>query len=168
MSIRAIAWVLEHSEAEGVDRLVLIAIANHVRGDGGESRPGQRRIAREARVAQSTASRAIRRLVESGELEIVTTGRGQTTNRYRLSTTPVNDPSRADFPSDPPRGITNGRVSDPLAPISDPQGPISDPPRGIESTNAEPLTRNRATPEHVEESLASARAELARSRRTHD
>lgn len=70
MSIQAVAWVLEHSEATLADRLVLIAIANHADARGWNAWPSVPIIAREARVGRSTVYRAIEALEASGELTV--------------------------------------------------------------------------------------------------
>ena len=68
MSIQAIAWVLEESEATLADRLVLLAIANHADGRGWNAWPTVPQIAREARVDRATVFRALGDLEASGEL----------------------------------------------------------------------------------------------------
>lgn len=68
MSIQAVAWVLEHSEATLADRLVLIAIANHADARGWNAWPAVPQIAKEARVDRATVYRAIDALEDSGEL----------------------------------------------------------------------------------------------------
>lgn len=70
MSIQAVAWVLEHSEATLADRLVLIAIANHADARGWNAYPSVPLIAREALVSERTVYRALETLEESGELTI--------------------------------------------------------------------------------------------------
>lgn len=88
MSIRVMSWVLDESTATGNDRLVLIAIADEADDDGRNAFPSVDRIARRARINRHTAMRAIRRLEDIGELEVVrpeTTGRGHH-NTYRIVT----------------------------------------------------------------------------------
>lgn len=70
MSIQAIAWVLENSEATLADRLVLLAIANHADGKGWNAYPAIPLIAREARVEERTVYRALEALENAGELTI--------------------------------------------------------------------------------------------------
>lgn len=70
MSIQAIAWVLEQSEATLADRLVLLAIANHADGKGWNAYPAVPLIAREARVDERTVYRALEALEKAGELTI--------------------------------------------------------------------------------------------------
>lgn len=84
MSIQAVAWVLEHSESRGMARLVLISLANHHNGGTGQCNPGQRLIADEAKVSKTAARRALERLVELGELEILDPGDNRRAARYRL------------------------------------------------------------------------------------
>lgn len=84
MSIQAVAWVLEHSQATLADRLVLIAIANHVHPGGTHSWPGVDRIAAEARVDRATVYRSLARLVALGELEVARGGGRGNTNAYTL------------------------------------------------------------------------------------
>lgn len=67
MSVQAISWVLDESEAEGTDRLVLVAIANEA-DRYGYAFPGIDTIAEQAKCSRSSALRAIPRLEESGEL----------------------------------------------------------------------------------------------------
>jgi hypothetical protein len=84
VSIQAVAWVLEHSEATLADRLVLIAIANHVHLAATHAWPGVDRIAAEARVDRATVYRSLSRLVALGELEVTRGGGRGNTNAYTL------------------------------------------------------------------------------------
>lgn len=68
------SWVLEHSMAEGNDRLVLLSIANHASSAGHEAFPSRSTIAREARCSESTVKRSIRALAELGELAYILAG----------------------------------------------------------------------------------------------
>lgn len=94
MSIQAVSWVLDYSEAEGLDRLTLIAIANHFNNEERESRPSIRRIAQEARISTNTVMAAIRRLSELGELEVVDPGSHRVAARYGMPLVP--DPKPVD------------------------------------------------------------------------
>lgn len=83
MSIYAISWVLQHSETEKVDRLVLIALADYANDDGGGCWASVGKIAAKARCSERTAQYALRRLEDGGH--IVKSGvspRG--TNVYRV------------------------------------------------------------------------------------
>jgi biotin operon repressor len=82
VSIQAVSWVLDHSEAEGNARLVLIAIANHYDFND----PAVPVLVREARCSRSTVLRAIQALEEAGELVVErdpTRGRSRK-NHYTL------------------------------------------------------------------------------------
>lgn len=88
MSIQAVAWVLDFSESEGLDRLVLISIANHYNNDEAVARPSIRRIAAEARISTNTVMAAVRRLSEIGELDVVDPGTQRSAARYALPNLP--------------------------------------------------------------------------------
>lgn len=70
MSVQAITWVLEHSESRLGDRLVLLSIANHINSDSGVTWISVKTIAKESRMSDRQVQRALKRLEESGELEI--------------------------------------------------------------------------------------------------
>ncbi len=83
MTVQAISWVLEHAEAEGLERLVLLTIANHADRVGANASPSLATIMHEARISRSAVIRCISRLEASGEL-IVQRGRGPSgPNRQR-------------------------------------------------------------------------------------
>ncbi len=92
VSIQAVAWVLDFSESEGLDRLVLIAIANHYNNDELLARPSIRLIAREARISTNTVMAAVRRLSEIGELEVVDPGTQRSAARYGMPLVPTPKP----------------------------------------------------------------------------
>lgn len=83
MSIQAVAWVLDHSESRGLDRLVLICLANHTNPEG-VCWPSQRTLAREARISKTAVINAVRRLAELAELEVLSAGTARQSARYRL------------------------------------------------------------------------------------
>lgn len=68
MSVEALAVVLHHSRATGTDKLVLLGVANHA-GDGG-AWPAVSTLARYANVTERNVQKALRRLVELGELRV--------------------------------------------------------------------------------------------------
>lgn len=100
MGIQAVGHVLEHSDAQGADRLVMIAIANHAGAltDDGyyDAYPGIELIADEANLDRlRTAKDAITRLVKAGEIERVINGApderiplNRRPNLYRIPTEP--------------------------------------------------------------------------------
>lgn len=83
MSFAAIQWVLEHSEAGGSERLLLLVIAHHA-NEQGEAWPGIQRLARSTRKDARWVKRLLRRLEASGELQIVQGGGAGRPNTYRL------------------------------------------------------------------------------------
>lgn len=84
MSVKAIAWVWEHSRAEGAARLVLLAIADCANATGWDAWPSMAELCRKTRLSERGVQKAIRRLEEMGELMVtVNSGRGRT-NRYRV------------------------------------------------------------------------------------
>jgi hypothetical protein len=72
VSAQATGWVLTHADAQGADRLVLLAIANYAseNADGDyEAYPSIERIAEEAGLdAINTVKKALRRLEKTGQL----------------------------------------------------------------------------------------------------
>lgn len=83
MSIESMALVLNHSQAKGTDKLVLLGIANH-QGDGG-AWPTLATLARYANCSERTVQRSISVLVDLGELlvEVNSGGTMRTDPRYR-------------------------------------------------------------------------------------
>lgn len=84
MSIQAMGWVLEHSHAQGLDRLVLLAIANHADAKGLNAWPSVDLIVSEARVGRATVFRSLERLQRLGELEVLKGGGRGNRNHYRI------------------------------------------------------------------------------------
>ena len=87
MSVRVMQWVWEHSRATGIDRLVLLAIADNANDDGGNAYPGMATLMAKTRLPRSTIYEAIRRLIALGELERTTPSRGRHRTVYRVMTT---------------------------------------------------------------------------------
>jgi hypothetical protein len=90
VSARTSGEVWQHSKADGTSLLVLLAIADQAADDGVthiqiESRSGKMSISSKARCSRATAFRAIEKLVEMGELQVVQVRRGTSTiNVYRV------------------------------------------------------------------------------------
>lgn len=105
MSVKCMAWVLEHSESRLSDRLVLLALAEYAHDDGSMAFPAVETLARKARVGETTCRKSLRSLEADGEIEPM----GKTkfgTVIYRLlmgqpsTSNEVDDPTRegaADF-----------------------------------------------------------------------
>lgn len=73
MSHQATTWVLERSEQEGRNFVVLFVIANHCSPDGTGAFPSIDRIAGQARICEKTARTSIQELEDSGELVVART-----------------------------------------------------------------------------------------------
>lgn len=74
MSVESISLVLNHSQAVGTTKLVLVGIANHD-GDGG-SWPTLETLARYANCSERTVRRHIEELIKLGELKKIINGGG--------------------------------------------------------------------------------------------
>lgn len=85
MSVQALAWVLECSEARLGGRLVLLSIANHADERGDNAWPSVPTIAREARMSERQVRTVLRDLVELGELEINEGAGPRGCHMYRLT-----------------------------------------------------------------------------------
>lgn len=96
MSVRVMSWVWEHSEAEGSDRLVLLAIADQAGDAGGHAWPSVQTIAGKARVSVRTAQRSIKSLVALGELSVDVNAGRNGVNVYRVNMTPRQDDTRTE------------------------------------------------------------------------
>jgi hypothetical protein len=83
MSIEALSIVLNHSQAKGAAKLVLIGIANHLGPDAHEGAwPSQARLAGYANVSDRAVRDAIQTLEQLGELTKETAG-GVSRNQYK-------------------------------------------------------------------------------------
>jgi hypothetical protein len=70
VSVEVMSWAFDHSNSTGTARLVLLVIANHASADGTNSWPSISTLAKKANVTDAAAKRAIRKLVDLGELEV--------------------------------------------------------------------------------------------------
>ena len=83
MSIEALSMVLNHSQARGAAKLVLLGIANHLGPDADEGAwPSQDRLASYANVSDRAVRKAITTLVELGELRVEVAD-GVSRNQYK-------------------------------------------------------------------------------------
>lgn len=69
MGFHATSWVLKRSEARGLQRLVLIVLANYANDETGECWPSLATIAEEAKTSQLQAKRVISALVKDGYIK---------------------------------------------------------------------------------------------------
>jgi hypothetical protein len=82
MSVEALSWVFQHSEARLGARHVLLSIANHAKSDGTGAWPSVETIARESKLSVREVQYCLTTLVEMGELVI--TRRARACNLYAL------------------------------------------------------------------------------------
>lgn len=75
--------VFDTSPSEGLTRLVLIALADYA-DDDGNCWPAVESIAKKARCAESTVHRSLKKLVETGEIEINRGAGRNGVHKYRL------------------------------------------------------------------------------------
>ena len=75
MSVKCMAWVLEHSESRLSDRLVLLSLAEYAHDDGTMAFPSVETLAHKARVNERTCRRSLRSLEDAGEIETMGTTR---------------------------------------------------------------------------------------------
>jgi hypothetical protein len=91
------SWVWQHSTAEGIERLVLLAIADQAGDDGAQAWPSVQRLASKTRVSVRTVQRAIRALEARGELAVQVNAGMRGANLYTV----LIDPRHADTPTSP-------------------------------------------------------------------
>jgi Helix-turn-helix domain len=106
VSVDCLSWVFKHSESEGTARLVLLVLADHAGQGGWVCYPSIKRIAERAKASESAVHRAIRTLVELGEVEIDRQGayderirKDKRPNLYRIIPTngvPLTTPGESD------------------------------------------------------------------------
>ncbi len=83
MSLKAMVWVLEESEAKLGDRLVLLTLAEHADDDGQDAFPSVATISRKTRLSERAVHYALRSLEDAGRIARDGKGPHGTTN-YRL------------------------------------------------------------------------------------
>lgn len=158
MSIRVIQWVWDHSTAEGLDRLVLLAIADSANHDGGGAFPGKKELHTKTRLGYSTLFKCLKRLKAEGHIEVQTAGgdgRGKRTV-YRVvmdvPTLPDDPPTLDDLKESTPDtlngtstiGSTPDTHSYPQGDVKGPPGTRKGPPGGVLGSTPVALTSNNA------------------------
>lgn len=153
MSARVSGEVWEHSRADGIALLVLLAIADQAGDDGVtwlqvESRSGKKSITSKARCSRATAFRAVEQLVESGELQVVKVRRGASfINVYRVVVGRIAganvDYDRLPFALPHPFGAQSHFETVPTVSSGTVQGLIDDGSK-VSSGDFSPLTRSRS------------------------
>jgi len=79
VSVHVLSWALRHSEARQSDRLVLLVLADHAKDDGTAAWPSVETIARQARISERQAQRALRSLEGDGEIRATGKSKSGTT-----------------------------------------------------------------------------------------
>lgn len=150
MSHQATTWVLERSEQEGRDFIVLFVIANHCHPDGTGAYPSMERIAAQARISERGARYAVEALEKSGEL-VVKREKGATPNLEWRSRNVYSIPGVIRD------GFYRDRLPKPEAPVAagnlDPAAKPAaknDPPSGKASGNELPVNYPKELQERVE------------------
>jgi hypothetical protein len=83
MSIEALSMVLNHSQAKGAAKIVLLGIANHLGPDAHEGAwPSQDRLASYANITDRAVRKAVKTLVDLGELRVEVAD-GVSRNQYK-------------------------------------------------------------------------------------
>lgn len=139
--------VFDHSASRGVDRLVLLTIADATDDTGRNAWPSLATISRRSGLDRRTVARCIGRLVALGELERESsggmTGRGGVSNRYRVhvkpgqfaTTSPVEVVAQDPHPDDPKQGQPATRGGETLGAEGPEVGAESPRSGGTESPN---------------------------------
>lgn len=96
------SWVWKSSKAKGIDRLVLLAIADWTWDDGTNAYPSVATMAKKTGVTTRTVQRSVRELVNIGELEVQENAGKHGSNMYRIvmQTPDSQSPRTADTMTD--------------------------------------------------------------------
>ena len=89
MSIKIMEWVFQNSKAQGLERLILLVIADHCNSEGEDAFPRISVIAKRANVSERTVQRKIQDLINLGELAVI--NRAGTSNLYKIVVPGLND-----------------------------------------------------------------------------
>jgi hypothetical protein len=170
MSVQQMSLVFTNSRAENTDRLVLLSLANHAGGDGGDAYPSIATIAREARCGESTVRLALKRLLVLGEIQ----EGGESplkTRSFRMtlpdSPAPPRETAKRAWQQDPPSNPAPPQDLDPLrscTPAGSSDAPLQDlrrPPQDLGLRGADPAPEPSVEPSlepSVEPSAARERA----------
>jgi DNA-binding transcriptional MocR family regulator len=147
MSVRAMTWAFYDSKAKGLDRLVLLAIADHVHEDGRDAYPSIETLAAKCGIGKATVIRSIRSLEALGELQVERRGRGR--GRIQTYRIVMEKSSGADLSGDDPQKSSFPQGSSPQAEkvqkrSADGDGKVPPRARDKENRSTEPEPRARA------------------------
>lgn len=112
MSIKIMDWVFENSKAQGIERLILLVIADHCNSEGEHAFPRISVIAKRANVSERTVKRKLQDLVELGELKVVK--RHGTSNLYKIVTRKNKTSSNEIVPIEPKVQKSKKRERNPI------------------------------------------------------
>jgi hypothetical protein len=127
VSVQALSWVLENSEARLADRLVLVSLADHAKSDGTAAWPSIDTIARHARLSRRQVQYSLAALEAAGAIVRAGESRARTVvwnvvlDPNRVQTLHGADSARVQNPADEgaevaPEPSKNRQVVPPLTP----------------------------------------------------
>ncbi len=126
-------WVWKHSQSKGNPRIALLAVADAVRTPACEVRLSYADFVEALNASRSVAKEAVRKALDSGELELMEVGKGTRASLYRLPKAvgylrPAKSSGPESGPLDPSIPTPSGPESGPLPEIHDhASGPESGP-----------------------------------------
>jgi hypothetical protein len=82
MSIRVLSWVWDHSERDGSELLVLLALADFSKDDGGGAFPSVSTLAAKARLSDRSVQRVLKSLRDGGDINVRNGAGPHQTNVY--------------------------------------------------------------------------------------
>jgi hypothetical protein len=101
------SWVWSSSKSQGIDRLVLLAIADAANDEGNQAWPSIATLKAKTGLSERTVQRSITSLVELGELAVQRNAGRKGVNVYSVTMTPPSEshpgavtPRQADTPSE--------------------------------------------------------------------
>lgn len=146
MSVGPISAVFKHSASKGSARLVLLAMADEAHDSGllAAYPRSYNHLSRKANVDVGTVARAVKTLVELGELEVIQRGDGRASTDYRLILPGLGDEGRQDAHPGPsgstPRvGEVHTQGTQDAHPII-PFSPVDNPVSPKDSSDTSPVT----------------------------
>lgn len=143
MSVAVMTWVWRCSRAQGVDRFVLLAIADSANDEGTDAWPSLARLVQKTGLSERTVRRAIRACEELGELRTEQEKRkGRVVgNRYEFPAYATGQSDR--WTSSPPAKLTGGTSGQ-----SDRSGGVT--VTGVKEPSSEPSTGGVPAPAREE------------------
>lgn len=171
MSVKVMTWVWDHSRSTGMERLVLLAIADSADHDGTNSWPSVSTLAAKTMVSDRTVRRSIRALEALGELlvEVQAGGLASTPEYLRpnLYTVLVNGGSDCHPLSSvtPVRSVSGGQTALVRGGQAVPQSVLKEEPSKTARASASPVDEPRLSADRLAEITSPARQRTATARR---